>query len=111
MEDRGCGLTEEEREAVFEPFYRSPRARLLGRGGVGLGLSVVRRVVRASRGSIRVESVPGAGTSFTIRLPDTGSLDALAPRLRGAGFPVADASGWLETTDPFGNSIRLATAA
>lgn len=60
----------------------------------------------------RVAPTSSAGLSwFTIRLPDTGSLDALATRLRGAGFPVADAGGWLETTDPFGNSIRLATAA
>ncbi|WP_337175921.1 HAMP domain-containing sensor histidine kinase [Paludisphaera sp.] len=70
VEDRGCGLTGEEREAAFEPFYQSPRARLLGRGGVGLGLSVVRRVVRASRGTIQVESAPGAGSRFTIRLPE-----------------------------------------
>ena len=60
----------------------------------------------------RVAPTSSAGLSwFTIRLPDAGSLDALATRLRAAGFPVADADGWLETTDPFGNSIRLATAA
>lgn len=70
VEDRGVGLTDEERASVFEPFYQSPRARLLGRGGVGLGLSVVRRVVRASRGTIQVESIPGAGSRFTIRLPE-----------------------------------------
>jgi signal transduction histidine kinase len=70
VEDRGCGLTAEEREAAFEPFYQSPRARLLGRGGVGLGLCVVRRVVLASRGTIQVESVPGTGSHFTIRLPE-----------------------------------------
>lgn len=70
VEDRGCGLTDEERAAAFEPFYQSPRARLLGRGGVGLGLSVVRRVVRASRGTIQVDSIPGAGSRFTIRLPE-----------------------------------------
>ncbi|MDG3002593.1 sensor histidine kinase [Paludisphaera mucosa] len=73
VEDRGCGLTEAERAAVFEPFYRAPRARLLGRGGVGLGLSVVQRIVRASRGSIGVESVPGAGSCFTIRLPEAAA--------------------------------------
>ena len=73
VEDRGLGLTVEEQASVFEPFYQSPRARLLGRGGVGLGLAVVRRVVRASRGTIRVESTPGAGSCFTIRLPEIGS--------------------------------------
>lgn len=82
VEDRGCGLTEEEREAAFEPFYQSPRARLLGRGGVGLGLSVVRRVVGASRGTIQVESIPGAGSRFTIRLPEAEApVRAAAPAL------------------------------
>jgi len=71
VEDRGCGLSAEERRVVFEPFYQAPRARLLGRGGVGLGLSVVRRVVRASRGTIQIESAPGLGSRFTIRLPET----------------------------------------
>jgi len=70
VEDRGCGLTESERVSAFEPFYQSPRARLMGRGGVGLGLSVVERIVRASNGAIRVDSDPGAGSRFTIRLPE-----------------------------------------
>ena len=52
-----------------------------------------------------------AGLSwFTIRLPDATSLEALAGRLRAAGSTVTDAGEWLETTDPFGNSIRLVAA-
>jgi signal transduction histidine kinase len=77
--DRGCGLTEEERAAAFEPFYQSPRARLLGRGGVGLGLSVVRRVVHASRGSLAVDGVPGGGSRFTIRLPEADGRGPSGP--------------------------------
>ncbi|AMV38295.1 sensor histidine kinase [Planctomyces sp. SH-PL62] len=84
--DRGCGLTADERISAFEPFYQSPRARLLGRGGVGLGLSVVQRIVRASHGSLGVESVPGAGSRFTIRLPEaeTSRIDDFDPSLPNA---------------------------
>ena len=69
VEDRGCGLAQEEAAAIFDPFYRAPRARLMGRAGVGLGLSVVRRIIDASGGSIQVEGRPGQGARFTIRLP------------------------------------------
>lgn len=80
VEDRGCGLTAEERAAAFEPFYQSPRARLLGRGGVGLGLSVVRRIIGALRGTIQVESTPGAGSRFTIRIPAAAAPEPLPAR-------------------------------
>ncbi len=70
VEDRGCGLTPDETAAVFDPFYRAPRARLMGRSGVGLGLSVVQRIVVVSGGSIQAESRGGQGTRFTVRLPE-----------------------------------------
>ncbi|WP_435009110.1 sensor histidine kinase [Tundrisphaera lichenicola] len=69
IEDSGMGMTDDELASIFDPFYRSPQARRLGRGGVGLGLSVVRRIVVASGGSIEVESQPGRGTRFVIRFP------------------------------------------
>ncbi len=80
VEDRGRGLTPEEKASVFEPFYRSPQARLLGKAGVGLGLSVVQRIVKASRGSIQIESTAGLGTCFLVRLPEaSASLAAPQP--------------------------------
>lgn len=69
VEDRGQGLTDDERAQVFEPFYRSPRARRLGRPGVGLGLSMVQRIATACGGSIDVQSLPGQGTRFILRVP------------------------------------------
>jgi two-component system OmpR family sensor kinase len=69
VDDRGHGLAEEEREQVFEPFYRSPRARQLGRTGVGLGLSMVKRIAIAFGGSIDVQSTLGRGTRFVLRFP------------------------------------------
>lgn len=68
--DQGRGMTTEERESAFEPFYRSAAARLGGSPGAGLGLSVAERIVRASGGSIQIESVPDLGSRFIIRLPE-----------------------------------------
>lgn len=68
VSDHGLGIPEAERERVFEPFRR---AGLEGGAvpGVGLGLFVVRRIVDAHGGQIAVESAPGAGSTFRIRLP------------------------------------------
>ncbi|MBI3648138.1 MAG: DUF4118 domain-containing protein [Actinobacteria bacterium] len=64
--DRGPGIPEDEREAVFEPFYRGRRS--VGTGS-GLGLAIARAVVQAHDGHIRVEGVPGGGTAVVIELP------------------------------------------
>lgn len=69
VEDRGVGLTDDERARVFEPFYRSPQARQMGRTGVGLGLSMVKRISVAFGGSIEVESSPGRGSRFVLSFP------------------------------------------
>lgn len=68
VRDRGIGLTEEEKATLFEPFRRvGPlRDRI---PGVGLGLSVARRIVAAHGGTIDVESAPGRGSTFRVRLP------------------------------------------
>lgn len=70
VEDEGDGLAPEESSKVFEPFYRSPRARRQGKPGVGLGLAVVQRVVEAFGGSVVAEGSPGRGTRFVVRLPE-----------------------------------------
>ncbi len=68
VQDVGLGLPSEERESIFTPFRRSGGAR--GEiPGVGLGLSVARRLVRAHGGEIAVESVLGRGSTFRVRLP------------------------------------------
>ena len=59
VEDRGPGIPREERERVFEPFYRGPAAERNAAPGSGLGLSLVRHVVRAHGGSVRVEAARG----------------------------------------------------
>ena len=61
--DTGTGLTPEERERLFTPYYTTKRH------GTGLGLAVVQSVVSDHAGKISVESVPGTGTTFSIELP------------------------------------------
>lgn len=68
--DTGNGLTEEERSHVFERFYRGDSSRSRGEGGgSGLGLSIVAALVDAHDGTVGVDSTPGQGASFWVRLP------------------------------------------
>ncbi|MFE3290131.1 sensor histidine kinase [Rhodococcus sp. NPDC059234] len=67
--DTGPGLGPEERERVFERFYRGDSSRTRGSGGTGLGLSIVAALVAAHEGTVTVASEPGAGTVFRVRLP------------------------------------------
>jgi signal transduction histidine kinase len=69
VEDRGIGIEESEIPNLFDPFYRSPRARRGGMSGLGLGLSVAARLARAFGGRIDIESQPGKGSIFTLVLP------------------------------------------
>jgi two-component system sensor histidine kinase KdpD len=70
--DQGPGIPPAEHERIFAPFYRAPGAA--GQGS-GLGLAIVRGLVAANGGAVRVESLPGQGTSFVVELP----LPASAP--------------------------------
>ena len=61
--DTGCGLTPEERDRIFTPYYTTKGH------GTGLGLAVAQSVISDHNGSISVQSEPGRGTTFTIHLP------------------------------------------
>ncbi len=67
--DQGMGIEPDEIPRLFEEFYRSPAARAGGIGGTGLGLAIVKSVVDRHQGSVTVESRPGEGTTFRVRLP------------------------------------------
>lgn len=75
VEDDGPGIPPEERDRVFEPFYRVEKARTLSPGGVGLGLSIVRNVVSAHDGEVRLEDRAPRGLRVVLTLP-------LSPRAR-----------------------------
>ena len=67
--DTGIGITEKDIAHNFDRFYRGQTSRSLYRNGAGLGLALVAHIVHLHGGEIRVESVPGVGSTFTVRLP------------------------------------------
>ena len=67
--DHGPGIPAEEQAHIFEPFYRGRRAVQAQTHGTGLGLSLVKGIVEAHEGSIELESEPGKGTVFIVRIP------------------------------------------
>ncbi len=72
VRDTGMGIDPAQIERIFEPFYRADAARAVradGKRGSGLGLALARWIVTAHGGQISVESTPGRGSTFTVRLP------------------------------------------
>ena len=67
--DHGPGLKPEDRERIFEPFYRADASRSRDSGGAGLGLSIVTAVVAAHGGHVRVKETSGGGATFEVALP------------------------------------------
>jgi two-component system phosphate regulon sensor histidine kinase PhoR len=69
VEDRGMGIEPQHHQRIFERFYRVDKARSRELGGTGLGLAIVKNVAQAFGGEVSVESRPGVGSLFRIRLP------------------------------------------
>lgn len=69
VEDRGPGIPEDQREAVFRPFYRLEQSRSRETGGSGLGLAVCRTIIHRHGGTIELETRSGGGLSVRVRLP------------------------------------------
>ncbi|WP_091875109.1 ATP-binding protein [Massilia yuzhufengensis] len=69
VDDDGPGIPDEEREKIFDPFYRLDRSRDRATGGFGLGLSIARKAVALHGGSLRAEGSPLGGARFVITLP------------------------------------------
>lgn len=72
VEDKGIGISKEEMQSIFEPFYRSPAVTESGIHGTGLGLPLARKIVEAMGGRLTAESEPGKGSMFTIHLQAAG---------------------------------------
>ena len=71
--DTGVGIPPERLRLIFEPFYTTKDPDASGHGGTGLGLSVCRQIIEQHHGRIRVESVVGKGSTFTVKLPIKGT--------------------------------------
>jgi signal transduction histidine kinase len=67
--DSGVGIAPDQLRLIFEPFYTTKEPDEHGHGGTGLGLSVCRQIIEQHHGRIRVESVVGKGSTFTVKLP------------------------------------------
>jgi two-component system phosphate regulon sensor histidine kinase PhoR len=80
VEDNGLGIPREDLPRVFERFYRVDKVRSRELGGTGLGLSIVKHIVESHGGSVHVESVPGQGSTFSLRLPISQPIVPLKPK-------------------------------
>ncbi len=69
VRDTGSGIPAHKLAKIFDPFYSTKKADEQGQGGTGLGLALCREVVESHKGRIRVESVVGQGTTFTLKFP------------------------------------------
>ena len=69
VSDTGAGIPPEKLRLIFEPFFTTKEPDESGQGGTGLGLSVCRQIIEHHQGRIRVESLVGKGSAFTLKLP------------------------------------------
>jgi signal transduction histidine kinase len=72
VDDEGDGIPVDEQDRIFEPFFRLPRSRAAGIPGTGLGLYLVRQIAKEHRARVTIESAPGHGSRFIVRLPIAG---------------------------------------
>ncbi|HEY7214708.1 MAG TPA: HAMP domain-containing sensor histidine kinase, partial [Thermoanaerobaculia bacterium] len=75
--DRGPGIAAEDLPHLFEPFFRGGRAAAGNVPGSGLGLSLVRHIAETHGGRVTVDSAPGRGSAFTLRLPAASEETAM----------------------------------
>ncbi|MBQ6975045.1 MAG: sensor histidine kinase, partial [Selenomonadaceae bacterium] len=68
VSDSGIGIAPEDKDKIFERFYRVDKARSREMGGNGLGLAIATEILRIHEGKIFVDSVPNQGTTFTVQL-------------------------------------------
>ncbi|MFI7504251.1 sensor histidine kinase [Streptomyces sp. NPDC049687] len=73
--DQGIGISDKDKERIFERFYRVDPARSRQTGGTGLGLAIVKHVAASHGGEVTVWSAEGQGSTFTLRLPDAATRD------------------------------------
>lgn len=76
VSDDGPGIAPADQERIFERFYRVDKSRSRQLGGTGLGLAIVKNAVRLHGGTVSVDSEPGKGSVFTVRLPVSETGDS-----------------------------------
>jgi GAF domain-containing protein/CheY-like chemotaxis protein/two-component sensor histidine kinase len=118
VSDTGIGMTAEQQSKLFEEFSQADSSTAQRYGGTGLGLAITRKLARMMGGDVTVESEPGKGSVFTVRLPRSGAVseetqghaghcvlvidddatarELIAEHLMAEGFSVTAAAGGLE---------------
>ncbi len=93
MSDTGIGIAPEQLGTIFDPFHQAPRSDGLPNSGFGFGLYLVKQFVDAVGGRIEVESTPGNGSTFRVRLPPQPRLPMVpAENTSSAATPVTNRS-------------------
>lgn len=84
IKDFGVGISAEEQKNIFTAFHRTSQNEIQQIGGAGLGLAIVREIVKAHGGEVTVESELGAGSTFRIILPNTTATEIIGEQANGA---------------------------
>ncbi|QPP08100.1 two-component sensor histidine kinase [Streptomyces bathyalis] len=112
VSDQGIGISERDKERVFERFYRVDPARSRATGGTGLGLAIVKHVAASHGGEVTVWSAEGQGSTFTLRLPEGGpGRSGAESQERRGGSPSEDVDEELEDFEEAADSLDEAGEA
>ena len=101
VKDQGIGISKEHLERVFERFFRVDRARSRETGGSGLGLAIVKHIATDHGGDVTAWSMPGQGSTFTLRIPEMGRTEEIT--VSGATSPEHSRTVYVRTTTSEGD--------
>jgi two-component system, OmpR family, sensor histidine kinase SenX3 len=109
--DQGIGIPQDELDRIFERFYRIDPARARSTGGTGLGLSIVKHVAASHGGEVRVWSIEGEGSTFTLCLPSNAAAIDLAAEPERPAAAAPDVHAETATERPTAGGVREPAAS